>query len=353
MRNKICLVFVLSIIAFPAMADSYTDFKAQLLDKTGLSYAVQLTTMPQYGENNAWQNMYHASVDWQATHNLALHVAHTGVKYFGKSAADVSDTMGVALPINDYPQTSRVFDKLFATYSGKYLSLSVGQFPMYDFDGGRYDSNQQLNFNNYAFSQNASQAYPTSGLGAFFTIDYDPRLSFSFGAQDATNITGEKITFSGFDQHRVTGFAYGHYKTENSMYRLLVYYQPRVDIQPQASWGWSLNARHTFDQLAVFGRINGTNNSLENVRQSYMIGTVYKNPFDRNTLDQVGIAYALNKLNTNLTQRNYENVFEIYYDFGITDYFVLTPDLQFFINPGDDITKDFATAISLRLTALF
>lgn len=353
MLDKFCIGIILSTIAFPALADRYTDFKTQLQDKTGLTYTLDLTTMPQYGGQMSWQNMYHADVGWQATKNLSFQFAHTGVKYFDHSANDVSDYMHVALPINDYPSDAHVFDQLNATYSFDKISITLGQFPIYIFDGGRYDSNQQVNFNNYAFSQNASQAYPTSSLGGFITYTPNEKFSFTVGAQDATNIAGNNITVSGFDQHKVNGFAYAQYQPDNGLYRLLLYYQPSVAGQLQDSWGWSLNARHCFDKWEVFGRINGTNDSLENVRQSYMIGSVYNNPFKRNALDQFGVAYSLNKLNTNLMERNYENVFEVYYNVGITKYFVLTPDFQLYVNLGDDASKDFAAAVALRLTALF
>lgn len=353
MVNKLCTGIILSCVALPAFADDYADFKTWLKQDTGLTYSVQLSTMPQYGRQTSWQNMYHGNTNWQATKNFSVQAAYTGTKYFGRNATAVSNDMGVAVPINDYPENSNSFDRFSATYALDRLSLTIGQFPIYAFDGGRYNSNQQINFNNYSLAQDATQLYPVAGLGAYLTFTPTDMWSFAVGAQDATNLSGHTITTSGFDQKKVNGFAYASYKPKYGQYNLLVYYQPSVDAQPEDTWGWSFNALRNFGKIGVFMAANGTTARLQNVQQSYAVGTVYNNPFGRNTSDQIGLAYALNKLNTEMTERSVESVFEIYYDFSITKYFVLTPDFQFYLNPGNDDSKRIAAAATLRVTASF
>ena len=81
---------------------------------------------------------------------------------------------GTVTNINDYNSPSYSFDELFLSYQlgGKYdwLTFAAGQFPLYNFDGTAYDANQQVNFINYALSQNASSTYPTSSLGSYIQI---------------------------------------------------------------------------------------------------------------------------------------------------------------------------------------
>ena len=140
-------------------------------------------------------------------------------------------------------------------------------------------------------------------------------------------------------------------------YSLLLYYQPATDTQNVNSRGWSLNLQQNItDKLALFGRINGAGKSAEFAKQSYVFGGVYNNPFNRNQLDQIGLAAAFNKLNKDVNgsgTRAWENVVEGYYAFGISNFMTLTPDIQFYINPGADIKRHTATAASLRATLMF
>ena len=78
---------------------------------------------------------------------------------------------------------------------------------------------------------------------------------------------------------------------------LLAYNQPGVPEQPETTNGWSLNLSQDLgEKLSVFARVNEVSGSTEEIRQSWVIGGVYNNPLDRNPLDQIGLAYAYNKL---------------------------------------------------------
>ena len=110
------------------------------------------------------------------------------------------------------------------------------------------------------------------------------------------------------------------------------------------------------DKIALFGRINGVGQSAEFAKQSYVLGAVYNNPFNRNQLDQIGLATAFNKLDKDVNgagTRAWENVVEGYYAFGVSNFLTLTPDIQFYINPGADPKRHTATAASLRATLMF
>jgi len=95
---------------------------------------------------------------------------------------------------------------------------------------------------------------------------------------------------------------------------------------------------------------------VESISQSYVLGAVVNNPFNRNSLDQFGFATAINKLNKDVNgenTRSVESVFEGYYSFGISNYLILTPDIQFYINPGEDHDSRTATVVSMRATLMF
>lgn len=352
----------------------YADFKKMLSDKYGFSYSLDASILPQRGAPNgkktSWQTQYYGTANWNMMQSdtygdLSAQIAYTKVQYWGTSATDIGNNMGVVSGINDYTDNSHSFDQLTLTYQFpsymKWLSLTAGQFPIYTFDGTSYNANQQINFLNYALSQNGSSAYPTASLGAYATVAPNDDWSFVVGFQDAHNVTGQNISTKDFDKKKYTTFASVSYTPTiegwgTSQYSIMVYNQPSVPQQPEHTKGWSINAMQNIGQIGIFARANGATNSPEPIKQSYMVGTVWNNPLKRNALDQIGLAYSLNKLNKAVNgtpSRSVENVIEAYWSWGISNYLIITPDIQFYINPGLNEKSNTATVTSLRATVMF
>jgi hypothetical protein len=120
--------------------------------------------------------------------------------------------------------------------------------------------------------------------------------------------------------------------------------------------------------LGAFFKVFGKSNAFEEVNGMmlsasifsavifFLMGIVYNNPFNRNNLDQIGFAGAVNKLNKSVNgtgTRSVENVLEAYYAFGISDFMTITPDVQFYINPGANQKSNTATIASVRATMMF
>ncbi len=351
----------------------YQAFKNELQEKTGLTYSLDASFLPQRGapsgKGTAWQTQYYGTLGWnmfssEKWGSATLNTAYTLVQYWGKSGAWLGNRLGVLADINDYSTNTKNFDELSLTYtlggSLKSLSLTLGQFPLYNFDGTDYNSNQQINFINEALAQNASDVYPMASLGGYVTWAPNSVFSITAGAQNANNIEGETISWSDFEKGKVTPFvSAGINPTFNGLageYSVLLYYQPSVGAQPESSRGWSLNAQQFISKkVALFARANGTNQSQNPIRQSYMLGGVVNNPFDRNSLDQIGLAVAMNKSNKAVNPagtRAWESVVEGYMAFGISSFATITPDVQLYINPASS-TKDTATVVSLRATLMF
>ncbi|MBE6450196.1 MAG: carbohydrate porin [Alphaproteobacteria bacterium] len=357
-----------------SLEEKYANFKSLLTKETGLSYTLDVSVLGQRGAPNgkgtAWQTQYYGSLSWDmfktSIGSGSLQAAYTYVHYWGKSGQYLSNAIGVINDINDYTSNSHYFDQLSYThqFAGNLspLSLTIGQFPMYNFDGSAYDANQQINFVNFALSQNATSAYPSASLGGYITLTPNENWSFSVGAQDANNISGSKIETSDLHHKQFTSFASISYTPTiadfgEGQYSLLVYNQPWTKGQPETVNGWSINLSQSLnDKLTVFGRINGVTGDVESISQSYVLGAVVNNPFNRNSLDQFGFATAINKLNKDVNgenTRSVESVFEGYYSFGISNYLILTPDIQFYINPGEDHDSRTATVVSMRATLMF
>ena len=353
----------------------YADFKQWLSQRAGITYSIDISFLGQRaapnGKGTPWQTQYYGTANWDMFHSDTIgsgsvQIAYTAVRYWGKSAQNINNRIGVISSFNDYTINANYFDELSYTHQlpGKLdsFSFTIGQFPMYNFDGGSYDANQQVNFLNLALSQNASDTYPSASLGGYMTFAPTTEWSFSAGFQDAHNIAGESISIHKFGKGKYTAFGSITYSPTISgvgqgSYSFLYYYQPSVDLQPSNSNGWSLNLQQNFGtKWAIFARVNGASNSLNSIKQSYVLGMVRNNPLGRNALDQIGLAGAVNKLNKSVNgagSRSVENVLEAYWAWGISNFLTLTPDIQFYINPGANPKHKTATVSSLRATLMF
>lgn len=353
----------------------YSNFKKSLNDAIGLSYTFDVSVLGQRGAPNgkgtAWQTQYYGSANWDMYSSRfgsgSLQAAYTYVHYWGKSAERIGNNIGVVNDINDYSSNAYYFDQLSYTHQFdgvmKPLSVTIGQFPMYTFDGSEYDANQQINFINYALSQNGSSSYPSAGLGGFITLTPNDQFSFAVGMQDANNISGSKIQTSTLHRKQFTSFASVSYTPTikglgSGQYSVMIYNQPWTIEQPDTSNGWSFNLSQDLnDKLTVFGRINGSTGNVETIKQSYVLGGVVNNPFERNALDQIGFAAAVNKINKEVAggnPRSIETVLEGYLSVGVSNYLILTPDVQFYINPASDKDNSHtATVVSMRATLMF
>lgn len=351
----------------------YNQFKSMLSDDFGIQYSLDVSFMGQKGVPNggktATQSIYAPTISWQIFNDDTfgsgtVNASYTAVRYWGNKAENIGDKLFLANSINDYSTPSNAIDQLSYTqslFSNKF-SITVGQFPLSDFDGTQYDSNQQTNFINYALSQNASETYPIAGLGADIQINPNDEWSFAGGFQNARNITGQTLSSKGWGDHRFTTFGSVSYTPtingQTGQYSLLVYNQPNVDTQPQNTTGWSVNmSQNLTEKWGVFLRANAATGDSMPITQSYVLGGVYNNPLDRNPLDQIGFAVAYNKVSKDYfdssePMRQYETVLETYWNIGITQFFTIAPDIQLYVHPASKRDRDFGTVFSLRGTIL-
>lgn len=351
----------------------YNQFKSMLSDDFGIQYSLDVSFMGQKGVPNggktATQSIYAPTISWQIFNDDTfgsgtVNASYTAVRYWGNKAENIGDKLFLANSINDYSTPSNAIDQLSYTqslFSNKF-SITVGQFPLSDFDGTQYDSNQQTNFINYALSQNASETYPIAGLGAYIQINPNDEWSFAGGFQNARNITGQTLSSKGWGDHRFTTFGSVSYTPtingQTGQYSLLVYNQPGVETQPQNTTGWSVNmSQNLTEKWGVFLRANAATGDSMPITQSYVLGGVYNNPLDRNPLDQIGFAVAYNKVSKDYfdssePMRQYETVLETYWNIGITQFFTIAPDIQLYVHPASKRDRDFGTVFSLRGTIL-
>ena len=352
----------------------YNRFKKELQDKTGISYSLDVSYMGQRAAPNGkitpWQSQYYGTATWDVFQSDtwgsgSFDIAYELVRYWNGSGDDLGNNIGVVNGVNDSLNKENYFYQLSYTqqFAGAmdWLSITLGQFPLYNFDGTSYDSNQQINFINEALSQNASSTYASAGIGGYATIAPNEFWSVSAGMQDATNIDGNRISTSHLDDAKYTTFVSGTINPKTPLgdatLSLLLYHQPSVPEQEGKTNGWSINAQQNIgEKTAIFARVNGVSKGLTGIKQSYVLGGVYNNPLNRNPLDQIGLAGAVNKLDKEVNgpgTRSVENVLEAYWAWGIGSFITITPDIQFYINPGLNTKSNTATVTSLRMTMMF
>ena len=369
-----CVLFVSNSYA-KELGYSYQDFKNNLNKKYGFDYSVDISILGQRtspsGKNNAVQSYIYPSFAWTLSDGTkgtgVLNFAYTVIRYGNHDANDLANNSGFVTPINDYPDNENEFNEFYYTYQfggeWSWLTLALGQYPIYNFDGTSYDANQQVNFINESFSQNASETYTQAGLGAYIQITPTDDWSFAFGGQDGTNVDAQSIRFNNLNKEHYTTFGYVAYTPTikglgDANVSLLVYNQPWVKEQQKTTNGWSLNlSQNIGEKWSFFARINGTSGNVADIKQSWVLGGVYNNPLGRNSLDQIGIAYAYNRLDEKavgeVLRHKSEQVVEAYWAWGVGDSLTITPDVQLYINPALNQKSDYGFATGIRATLMF
>lgn len=366
-------------LAMPANASDFTakynDWKQMLSEKYGIDYSMNVSYMMQRGAPNGKHTSYQA-IAFPIVHiktfeneygKGTLHVAYRGVRYNGVSERRLKNNLGVVTNFNDFTRDANYFNKMYFEYQlpGKadWLSISLGQYSLYDFDGTAYNYNQQTQFVNWSHTQSATLTHPSASFGSFATIKPNDEFKFAFGLQDASNVTGESMRFRDLHEGHYTTFGYAAWTPEvknlgKSQVSLMLYNQPGVREAPGTSNGWALNLSQDLgEKFAVFGGYNGITNHVFPIKTSYVVGGVYKNPFERNDLDRLGVAFSYNKIDGQVLgvkpESKHEKIAEAYYDFGISQWLIITPDIQYYMDPALNTKSDNATVFSLRATLMF
>ena len=345
------------------------------LQKLGLEVGVDVSYLAQRaapnGKNTAIQGVYYPYLTWNLFKDTALgsgqlNVNYTLVRYWGKEAATLQNRVDTAVAFNDYPANQEIFSQFSYTHTlpgvFDWMSITLGQFPLYNFDGTQYISNQQTALMNYALSQNATSVYPSASLGAYAQANIG-NWTLAAGYQDGTNISGQDIRLKDAFDGKYTLFGSvawnPHFEIGQGQYSVLYYYQPSVSKQPEYLNGWSFNMQQNMgEHWAVFGRANGVNKGVATgIKNSYALGMAMLNPLNRNAADAIIAGVAYNHLSRSAygglpTVRDNEMALELQWIWGIGNWFTITPDIQFYPKVGLDNSHDSATVVGLRTTIM-
>ena len=354
-----------------ALEKTWQDAK-HTANKIGLDIGVDVSYLAQRaapnGKQTAIQGVYYPYLTWNLFKNDMvgagqLNINYTFVRYWGTQATYLQNRINTATAFNDYAGNQEFFSQFSYTHTlpGRlnWLSVTVGQFPLYNFDGTTYLDNQQTALMNFALSQNASSAYPSASFGGYVQAQTKD-FTLAAGYQDATNVTGEHIELGDAFSGKYTGFGSIAWTPQfdwgAGQYSVLYYYQPAVEEHPENVNGWSLNMQQNLGKKwAIFGRANGSTGGVTGVKNSYALGGALLNPLDRNSQDAILLGMAYNRLSTQGQgypnyMRSGETAVELAWVWGIGKLITITPDVQFYPRAGLNEQKHFTTVVGLRTT---
>lgn len=338
----------------------------------GLDVGVDISYLAQRaapnGKQTAIQGVYYPYLTWNLFKNDIfgagqLNINYTFVRYWGTQATYLQNRINTATAFNDYAGNQEFFSQFSYTHTLpgdlNWLSVTVGQFPLYNFDGTTYLDNQQTALMNFALSQNATSAYPSASFGAYLQAQTKD-FTLAAGYQDATNITGAHIELGNAFSGKYTGFGSvswtPQFKIGAGQYSLLYYYQPAVEQQPENVNGWSFNMQQNFgEKWALFGRVNRSTNGVTGIKNSYALATALLNPLNRNSQDAILLGVAYNRLSAAGQgypnyMRSSETAFEFAWVWGIGKLVTITPDLQLYPRAALNNKNQFVTVVGLRTT---
>ena len=198
----------------------YTKWKTRVQNETNVAFSIDVSLLQQWGfpdgGSPALQLYAAPSLDWTVFKSKewgtgSIQVAYNAVTRYptAQNAADIQSNLGLITPINDNSTRFRTSPSSLTRRrrpDNRWL-FTAGQYPLSNFDGNAYLGNQQQNFNNYLFAQNATQTYLDTGLGAYVQFNATSTLQFAAGFQGANNVLGETISGKNFSSDCCAWFA--------------------------------------------------------------------------------------------------------------------------------------------------
>ena len=359
----------------PSLQQRYLELKKDINDKLGLQYGVDISYTAQRGapsgKQTSFQGYYYPYLTWNLFKDTAfgsgqLNVNYNFIRYWGMEGTTLQNRLGIAAGQNDYTANQEIFSQASFTHTlpgaWEWMSWTVGQFPLYNFDGANYLDNQQTGLINFAMSQNASSTYADAGIGGYIQATLG-KWTFAGGYQDASNISGQTIRLHTAFDGKYTYFGYASFAPEihglgQGQYSFLYYYQPSVEEQIGISRGYSFNVNQNVSEKWVLSsRVNWSDGNIAAIKNSYVLAGTWVNPLERNANDAITVGVSYNRLDKTALGhlpglRDYENTIEMQWVWGIGKLITLTPDIQIYPKAAVGDEHKFVTVAGLRAAVL-
>lgn len=385
MKHIFSLSFLLCLSCFPIYSSSlpvlsdYQKGKQFVHDKLGLDYQVRIGLLYQNvapnGKHTAFRDKYEFEFNWALFESEqygsgSVQFFYEDINYPHLQASAIAPRAGILESINDDVNERRFFKRLAYTHQlpGNLdaFSVSLGQYRIDTFGKITPDKIPFTYFTNFALSSNATRGYPTGGLGGYVTYQPSSDLTVITGLQDTTNYSPYNISAKHISDNRWTSFLYaskGIPLTEKGKTVITgwIYHSPSVprpmgqlSTPLEMSNGWLINIRQDINKWTFFGKWSGSTGNRMALKQSNVLNILYHDPFTRNRLDQIGLGFAANQPSASKHPiRSWEYVAELYWAWGLDDFLVITPGIQFYLHPALTTSHNTATVSSLEFKFIF
>lgn len=245
------------------------------------------------------------------------------------------------------------------------LGLTAGKLDVHSF----YDENAYANDETDQFISGIFTRYPGS---IFAELDsyYAPGIALTLYPSDMVElrVIGANGVNSGFEDVVSNAYLVGHINVMPQLmgregnYRFHVIYDARNytdidtnDIKENVGYGLSFD-QEISDGIGLFLRYALQDDGIdENIVKSAVSGGISISGSHWNRDDDVlGLAYGILGVNkratdiASISNPEDETHIEVYYKFGFSDHFTLTPDLQVITNPGGDGDRDTVAIYGVR-----
>ena len=322
------------------------------------------------GKQTAIQAVYNPYLNWKVFENETwgsgqVDANYTFTRYWGTQATTLQRRTHLAGRINNFEDNQENFAQLSYTHTlpgaWNFLSVTLGQYTIDNFDGTQYLDDQQLYLIHHSLSQNESALYPDSSLGAYVQAKTS-LFTAAVGYQDANNLSGAQVRVKDAFAGQYTTFGAfiwtPTWELGPAQYGFVYYYQPSIEKQPGSGHGWSFNIQQNIgEKWALFARANGATEGVIAVKQSYVLGGALLNPLDRHQNDAILVAVGHNRLSRQGLEnpqemRPCETVLEAQWIWGIGKLITITPDLQIIPRAGLSRNHHIVTVLGLRTAIL-
>ena len=206
------------------------------------------------------------------------------------------------------------------------------------------------------FSTNMSAAiFPLTGLGVELHIDINNKWHIQTAAYDGEMPSFEDNPYNlDWNINKDDGALFigeAQYIREKGVYEVGTFYhtaEKKYGVYAEIEQVVLDNGTRNFISFIQTGMVKKSQNLINSAPQNYFhlaAGLNLEGVFSKEGLDMAGLAFT----SAFLSEKKTETAIEIFYQYQITDNFVVKPDVQYIINPaGLDIPVDNALVGTLR-----
>jgi hypothetical protein len=339
------------------------------------------------GGKPVWLVVYYPTLAWRPFTDTAagsgkLDVVVGHQTYYSRTnTGDQSARLGLITFTNEWTNDNLELSTIAYTHTLpgdlNLVSVTVGQYSLFNFDPNQYAANAQTSFIGFALSQDATQTAPDAGLGTYLKVRTpDDQFSLAGGVQGASNLAADRLTTDGLSSSKRLSWGNVQWTPKSpdlgaGLYSVLYYVQPFIEGISSHSVGVSFSASQEIgERWGAFLRLSNATGSDIAIKTSLAFGGVRNDPFGRNPTDRLGVGAAVNKTNraaigdepagsretdvlTTQGPRNHEWMSEVFYNYTVSKAIRITPDAQVFWNPALGSKKDPEAVFTLRTTLFF